>query len=90
MKIAYSGINLGLARLSDNLFIDFIAGSLIGEGGRGDPAEVPAYVLVLPLMDKLGRRPILSRGFFKGLLFLTAEIQVVFSSLASHALSVAS
>jgi len=75
VKVPYSGINLGLARLSDNLFIDFIAGSLIGEGGGVTPQRCRPTSWCSPSWT----------SWDAGL-----SSQVVFSSLASHALSVAS
>ena len=49
--LGYYGITFGMARLSDDLFIDFALSSLI---------EIPSNVMVLLLMDILGRKPIFS------------------------------
>lgn len=57
VTLGYYGITFGMASLSDDLFMDFAMSSLI---------EIPSYVLVLLLMDIIGRKPI-----FSGSLLLT-------------------
>jgi len=49
--MAYYGITFSFVNLSDDLFINFIVGSLI---------EIPANILVILLMDLVGRKPLVS------------------------------
>ena len=51
VTMGYYGITFGMASLSDDLFMDFALSSLI---------EIPSYILVLILMDIIGRKPIFS------------------------------
>ena len=51
VTLGYYGITFGMASLSDDLFMDFALSSLI---------EIPSYVLVLLLMDIVGRKPLFS------------------------------
>merc|ERR1711892_909646 len=51
VTLGYYGISFGMASLSDSLFMDFAMSS---------PIEIPSYILVLILMDIVGRKPIFS------------------------------
>jgi len=51
VTMGYYGITFGMANLSDDLFTNFIVSSVI---------EIPAYILVLLVMDIIGRKPLFS------------------------------
>merc|ERR1719507_1340848 len=51
VTLGYYGITFGMANLSDDLFTNFIVSSII---------EIPAYILVLLVMDIIGRKPLFS------------------------------
>merc|ERR1711892_1357784 len=67
VTVGYYGISYGMANLSNSLFMDFAMGSLI---------EIPSYILVLILMDIVGRKPIFSCS-----LLLTGASCIVVGSL---------
>ena len=51
VTLGYYGISFGMASLSDYLFMDFALSSLI---------EIPSYVVVMLIMDIVGRKPVFS------------------------------
>ena len=63
--MGYYGITFGMANLSDDIFTNFIVSSIIGELShlpfkRETFPEIPAYILVLLVMDIIGRKPLFS------------------------------
>ena len=49
VTLGYYGITFSMANLSDDFFADFIVSSLV---------EIPGYIIVLLLVDVIGRRPL--------------------------------
>ena len=49
VNMAYYGLSLGAANLSEDVFLSFLLNSLI---------EIPSYVLCVVTMDRLGRKPL--------------------------------
>ena len=69
VTMGYYGITFGMANLSDDIFTNFIVSSIIGElfnvlshlpFKRETFPEIPAYILVLLVMDIIGRKPLFS------------------------------
>ena len=69
VTMGYYGITFGMANLSDDIFTNFIVSSIIGElfnvlshlpFKRETLPEIPAYILVLLVMDIIGRKPLFS------------------------------
>ena len=67
--MGYYGITFGMANLSDDIFTNFIVSGIIGElfnvlshlpFKRETFPEIPAYILVLLVMDIIGRKPLFS------------------------------
>ena len=64
--MGYYGITFGMADLSDDLFTNYIVSSVLGRRTKLSQkfdqmfAEVPAYIMVLLVMDIIGRKTLFS------------------------------
>jgi len=72
VTMGYYGITFGMANLSDDIFTNFIVSSII---------EIPAYILVLLVMDIIGRKPL-----FSGSLLFTGIACIICGLLEEGAL----
>ncbi len=77
VNMAYYGISMGAANLSDDVFLSFLLVSLI---------EIPSYLLCVLTMDRAGRKPLFVGSMLVLGVFLTAagyipegDFQTVFS-----------